>query len=282
MPAGRKGEDDADRDCAAFRSVRTMPLEIVTEMPAQPSSAAPLMFVHGAWHGAWCWRHFLSFFARNGHAAHALSLRGHGASPAPRALRMISIRDYVEDLVQAVRTLPSPPALVGHSMGGFVVHHYLQAHPARGAVFLASVPPSGAWRATWHALRRHPLAFACANARLSLYPMVATVDRARDLLFSREMSRSQAAEYQVLLQDESYRAYLEMLLRPVRRVPRARCPVLVLNAAEDALIDETDMRSTGAFYGSEPQLIPGIAHDMMLEPRWQEVAERILCWLRGL
>ena len=40
----------------------------------------PVLFVHGAWHGAWCGdEHFLDFFADKGYRAVALSLRGHGA-----------------------------------------------------------------------------------------------------------------------------------------------------------------------------------------------------------
>ena len=32
--------------------------------------ARTLLFVHGAWHGAWCWaEHFLDFFAAQGYAA---------------------------------------------------------------------------------------------------------------------------------------------------------------------------------------------------------------------
>jgi len=43
---------------------------------------------------------------------------------------------------------------------------------ARGAVLLASVPPGvGALPASMRAARRHPLAFALCNLKLSLYPL---------------------------------------------------------------------------------------------------------------
>src|ERR671918_799902 len=141
-----------------------MTLEVISEVPAQETPAPPLLFIHGAWHGAWCWRHFLPFFARHGYAAHALSLRAHAGSPARRSLRLTSIRDYVEDVAEVAAQLSSPPVLVAHSMGGFVAHHYLQKHPVAGAVFLAAVPPRGAWSATWHVMRRHPIVFAHVNA----------------------------------------------------------------------------------------------------------------------
>ena len=58
-----------------------MNLEVISKYPAGAARPTPLLFVHGAWHGAWCWdEHFLDFFAAHGYAAHALSLRGHGGT----------------------------------------------------------------------------------------------------------------------------------------------------------------------------------------------------------
>jgi pimeloyl-ACP methyl ester carboxylesterase len=255
-----------------------MSLEIISELPAQETKRPPLLFVHGAWHGAWCWRRFLPFFARHGYAAHALSLRGHGGSPSSRPLRMVSITEYVNDVAEAAARLPQPPVLIAHSMGAFVTHHYLQKHPAAGAVLIAAVPPRGAWGATWHVLRRHPLVFARVNLTMSLYPLVSTVTRAKEMLFADEVPDAQLAEYHALLQDESYRAYVGMLLRPVIR-RRSNVPILVLGTDNDALINGSDVRSTARFYRVEPRMISGAAHDMMLEPRWPEVAEAILQWL---
>src|SRR6516165_8673357 len=42
-----------------------------------PSRAqkAPLLFVHGAWHGAWCWdEHFLDYFAAKGYRSPAVNV----------------------------------------------------------------------------------------------------------------------------------------------------------------------------------------------------------------
>ena len=240
-----------------------MPLQLRSELPVRPVAAPPLLFVHGAWHGAWCWRNFLPFFASHGYEAHALSLRGHGESPANRSLRFLSIGDYVEDVAEVATGLREPPVIVAHSMGGFVTHHYLnRGHRAAGVVFLAAVPPRGAWKATWYAMRRHPLIFARVNLTMSLYPLIATPDRAREFLFSSDLPAD------LRLQDESYRAYVGMLLKPVLR-RRDTTPALVLSAGADALIDESDVRSTARFYGVEPKVFPGMAHDMMLEPRWE-------------
>ena len=47
-------------------------LEVISRLPSDPRSAPPILFVHGAWHAAWCWdEFFLSHFAAHGFEAHA-------------------------------------------------------------------------------------------------------------------------------------------------------------------------------------------------------------------
>ena len=44
-------------------------LEVLSRLPADASRQTPLLFVHGAFTGAWCWEeHFLPFFADAGYA----------------------------------------------------------------------------------------------------------------------------------------------------------------------------------------------------------------------
>ena len=102
---------------------------------------APLVFVHGAWHGAWCWdEHLMGWFAERGYDCHAVSLRGHGSSDNDRSLRATRLDHYVADLASVVDGLDAAPVLVGHSMGGLVVQRYLEGRDLPGAVLMAPVP----------------------------------------------------------------------------------------------------------------------------------------------
>src|ERR1700694_3612223 len=148
----------------------------------------PLLFVHGAWHGAWCWEeHFLRYFADRGWSVKAIDLRGQGSAPGRKRLRWTRIADYVTDLAEAADSLPEPPVVIGHSMGGLVVQKYLESHTAPAAVLVASVPPAGALMTTLRFLGRHPLKFLKTNLTMSLWPIVETPELVKEMLLSREI-----------------------------------------------------------------------------------------------
>ena len=119
-------------------------LEVLSCEPQTRRHATPLLFVHGAFAGAWVWdEHFLPWFAAQGYSAHAVSLRGHGGSAGHERIDWYSIHDYVEDVAEVVADLAAAPVLIGHSMGGFVVQKYLERHAVPAAVLMCSVPPQG-------------------------------------------------------------------------------------------------------------------------------------------
>jgi pimeloyl-ACP methyl ester carboxylesterase len=261
-------------------------LEVIDKGSPTDSHPVPLLFVHGAFHAAWCWdEHFLDFFTGRGYRAVAVSLRAHGKSPGRERLRWTRIQEYADDVAEMVAQLPTPPVLVGHSMGGFVVQQYLEHHTPAGAILVAPIPPTGVLRVTLHIARHHTVPFLKVNALLRLGPLVATPDLARALFFSATMPDAQVNSYQQRVQDESYRAFLDMLALDLVRTKRvSRVPMLVLGAERDTIVTQRQIHRTAAVYGAEAEIFPDMAHDMMLEPGWQAVAERIDGWLtdRGM
>jgi pimeloyl-ACP methyl ester carboxylesterase len=258
-------------------------LELISRQPSASAHATPLLFVHGAWHGAWCWdEHFLDYFARRGFAAHALSLRGHGESEGRDRLRWTRLAEYVADVGEVAARLPQAPVLIGHSMGGAIVRKYLETHGAPAGVLLASMPPAGACVAALRLARRHPLAFAKANLTLSLFPLVASARLAREAFFSERLADERVLSYAGRLGDESYLAFLDLLGLDLPHAPRGEVPMLVLGAEEDTFFSAWEVEATARAYGTQAVIFSGMAHDMMLEPGWQAVAERISTWLEEL
>jgi pimeloyl-ACP methyl ester carboxylesterase len=261
-----------------------MRLEVRSRKPAGPAvHPTPLLFVHGAWHGAWCWDHgFLERCAGAGFEVHALSLRGHGQSEGREGLKTHRLKDYVADVAEVAATLRAPPVLVGHSMGGAVTQLYLERHPAAGAALLASMPQFGVYKVTLGQVRHHPLDFLEANLTWSLQPLIRTPAQARALFFSKAMPEEQVAAYHRELQDESYLAFLDMLAFDLPSPPRVKSPVLLLGGEADTIFPPEDQRALAAAYGTTPELFPGMAHDLMLDPGWEQVADRVVAWVKGL
>lgn len=257
-----------------------MKLEMIAKLPVESRHPTPLLFIHGMLHGAWCWDvHFLDYFAQHGFAAHAVNLRGHGNSEGRENLRRTRIAGYVEDVGSAIRQLPSPPVLIGHSMGGFVIQKYLEDCSVPGAVLLSSPPPVGLWATALRIARRRPFVFTKVNLTLSLLPVIATPELAREAFFSADLPDDELRAYWQRMQDESYMAFLDMVALDLPHPAKVKTPLFILGAARDNMLRPSEIEATARAYHTQCEIVPDVAHNSMLELRWQTVAERILVWL---
>jgi alpha-beta hydrolase superfamily lysophospholipase len=169
-------------------------------------------------------------------------------------------------------------------MGGAVVQKYLASYSAPAGVLLASVPPAGVLAATLRIARRHPVAFAKVNLTLSLFPLVATPQLAREAFFSASMPEQRVQAYAKRMQDESYLAFLDMLMLDLPRPQRVTAPMLVMGAARDTIFHPYEIEATARAYHTQAVVFSDMAHDVMLEADWQAVADRVIAWLteRGI
>ncbi len=258
-------------------------LEIVERQPAAPGQRPPLLFIHGIMHGAWCWdEHFLPYFAQRGYASYAFSLRGHGRSPLNGSLRWVRVADYVADALTAAEQVAQAsgrlPVLIGHSMGGLIVQKCLEQRPAAGAVLLATVPVGGALRALLKVTLRYPREMLAAP--FSFQPALNNAEAIRWMFFPSDMPAETFDRYRRRLTPESFRAILDLALFDIPRPSRVqRVPTLVVHASADTLFTESDSRRTAAAYEGFYKVIPNAAHDLMLDPTWEQCASAIVQWL---
>ena len=89
------------------------------------SASLPIVLVHGAWHGAWCWAGLQHALDDLGVPSYAIDLPGHGASTAP----LSDLYGDAEHVADVLRTLGTPVVLVGHSYGGAVITEAAGRHP---------------------------------------------------------------------------------------------------------------------------------------------------------
>lgn len=258
-----------------------MELELITRIPDENPRPTPVLFVHGSWHGAWCWENFSPYFASRGYRSYAVSLRGHGNSAGREGIRWYSAdHDYMADVAQIARTFDTPPVIVGHSMGGYILQKYLEEQPAAAGVVLASIPVSGIFRFGMRNLRRHPWPSIKAHLLLSPWHLVSTPEIAHDAFFSPGVSTEEVARHFARLGPESFRFELDAMLLDLPRPKKVKAPMLVLAAANDRVFSVAEAQATARAYHTEAEVLPDMAHDMMLEPGWRKVAERIVAWLQ--
>jgi pimeloyl-ACP methyl ester carboxylesterase len=255
-------------------------LEMIDKGSYSESHPAPLLFIHGAWHAAWCWdEHFLDFFAERGYRVLAVSLRGHGNSPTPRPLRTCSIAEYVDDVGSVADSLPTRPVVLGHSMGGLVVQKYLESRDAPAGVLVASIPPQGILGWGLRGMKRHPWNFARITITGKSLRHFNTPALAREYFFSTQTPEAQVVHYAARLQEESGRVRFDAMLLNLPRPQRVTTPLLVLGAECDGCFTPKEVHATARAYRTEAEIFPDMGHDMMLEPGWGAVADRIHAWL---
>ncbi len=82
---------------------------------------ADFVLVHGAWHGAWCWRKIVPPLWAAGHRVFAVTLTGVG-DRAHLLSKAVTLDTHIADVVAVIETEELlDPIVVGHSYGGVVI-----------------------------------------------------------------------------------------------------------------------------------------------------------------
>lgn len=127
-----------------------------------------LLFLHGSFHAAWCWReHYFDYFVNRGYPVVALSWRGTGGTFAGKGVKKVKIQQHVADLnafldqvVPFIMKMDKvKPVLIAHSFGSLATMKLLEMYPNRlqdlsGIAMMCAVPPSGNRKLTMRYLRR--------------------------------------------------------------------------------------------------------------------------------
>lgn len=268
-PAGQTGQLTSDT---------SMRLELISHHPENDNGARPLLFVHGAFSGAWIWAdHFLPWFAERGVPAHALSLRGHGESDGEATLASARMKDYVADLARSIDKIGTLPVVVGHSMGGMVVQKYLEKRDLPGAVLMASVPPHGLGSSALRMMMSEPdlymqlgllQAFGASHAHLDviLRAMFADPKLAEDKRYLMKFAHNESAT-----------AVGDMMgLDPLKIRRDLDTPISVMGADKDKFVSRVQLKATASAYRAPLTLFQNMGHAMMLEHEWESVAQAVL------
>lgn len=250
----------------------------IVRQSTRSRSRTPLLFVHGAFIGAWCWEeHFLQYFADLGYAAWAVDLRGH--ADGEQADDLASIDDYVADLLLAVEEIGAAPVLIGHSMGAIVVQRALRRAQARAVSLLAPVPPHGLLGSSFMLAARNPEIFNEINRMQVFDGMTGSLEQLRRAIFSPQLPVADVKRHLRRMRHESQRALFDLSWPQHFWIERSNIPVQVIGAAEDLFFPPSLVEETASLHGIAAEILPDMAHAMMLDVNWERTAQCLAAWL---
>lgn len=118
----------------------------VTKRVAARSTARPIVLVHEAWHGAWCYERVIPLLTAAGHRVYAPTLTGL-ADRSHLLSQEVNLQTHAKDVANLILWNDlQDVVLVGHSYGGAVISAAIElvAPQVTSAVFLdAFMPQSG-------------------------------------------------------------------------------------------------------------------------------------------
>ncbi|URE24186.1 Alpha beta hydrolase [Musa troglodytarum] len=248
-----------------FRRFHRLPSGLAIEVIFQEAQAAaaeglrnpPLVFIHGSFHAAWCWvEHWLPFFSDSGYDCYALSLLGQGESDVPSGAAAGTLQNLV-------------------------------AHPlVAGAVLVCSVPPTGNSGLVWRYLLTKPIAAIKVTLSLAAKAFANSLPLCKETFFSSTMEDHLVLKYQELMKASSKLPLFDLrklnASLPVSPPTKGTVTLLIMGASDDFIIDTEGLQETARFYGVQAFCVEGVAHDMMLDSRWEKGAQTFLSWLQEL
>ena len=249
--------------------------------------SAPILMIHGAFCGGWCFDGFRDAFEAEGRLVAAPDLPGHAADDRPSSVVGLSLSDYARAVVRAIDACPEPPVLLGHSMGGLVVQLAAAKRTVAGLILLA---PSPAWGQPVTSVFDLSAGLALAAMRGPYwmqavepdYPIVrsATLNRLDETAARAAFARMKAESGRALFEILNW--WLDPTLAAAVAPGAARVPALVIAGGADQVHSPATVAPPAARLGVEPLVVPGLSHWTMGEPGSEIVAARSLEWLATL
>jgi len=237
-----------------------------------------IIFVHGAWHGKWCWdKYFRSKFEEHDYNVVTFDLPGHDGHGKIEGINQFSLNDYVVSLEEQVAKLDHMPTIIGHSMGGMVIQKFLERKTCKKAVLLTPTPPYGVLPAM-HRSITNPSFFSSLLTK-DLYKLVDNEKKVLKMFFSKTLPKEELEEYTGKVCSESFQAFQDLNFPSIKVNYHLEIPMLVVGARNDKMLAEWDNKATAKKYNADLVLLQDIAHDAMLDVGHEKVSDAILAWL---
>ncbi|MBN1881580.1 MAG: alpha/beta hydrolase [Deltaproteobacteria bacterium] len=247
-------------------------------IPKKEAHDIPILFVHGAWHGAWCWENFMNFLSEKGFACHAVDLPAHGERRGDgENISRQTFMEYVREVGRVAGDIGNP-IVIGHSLGGYVVMKYLEEATPPAAVLVAPLPFRHFPRTTFLKMALHYPSLAVRFG--VLLPLPVRDEKMYRRLFLHNAPDEVCRRGSESAVPESSVALLTPVVPLTRLKPhRVSTPVLVTAAEHDYFFPIRTQERTARAYRGDYRMYRGMGHNLMTENGWERVADDIHDWL---
>lgn len=251
-----------------------------------------IIMIHGLWETGACWDNFRNFFELNGYNCITPTLPFHDLKPGEQpdsSLAKMGVKDYLTYVKGEIAGLDAPPILMGHSGGGLLSQLLTADLDVKALVLLCSAVPRGIFKLDsdmfkcfWGLVKRG-IIFSDRPVRL-------TFEEAQYAVFNNIPEAMQRTEYDKMVY-ESAKVVKEMGFWPALGMgekvtlvdeSKIHCPVLVLAGCQDRITPLSFQRKLAEKLNAEYREFPEMAHFMIGEKGWEDVADYIFVWLNEL
>jgi len=250
-----------------------------------------VILIHGAFCAGWAMDGYRQVFEAQGAKVSVPTLRHHDTIPGQRAVKALGLTstlDYAADIEALVRTMPKPPVLIGHSMGGLVAQMVATRVPVKALVLLAPSSPWGTLPTThWEIMSAQGLYLAGQFWNKPLRPEAWIAEtHALDLLppgereatFARFVPESGLATFEILhwAMDVRRASFVDARL--------VTCPVLCVAGAYDRVNPPKTVASIARRYRERGEYfeVANASHWLIGEPGWEKTARYVREWVSNV
>jgi pimeloyl-ACP methyl ester carboxylesterase len=265
----------------------------VNQVP-HPSSAPPIVLIHGLWMTALSWEHWVDRYQRQGFEVIARSWPGVDGDIAalrrdPSGLDQLGIAEIVEFYAGVIGGLDRKPIIMGHSFGALITQILLDDGWGKAGVSIDSAPVKGVFRLPWSALRS---AFPGLKNPANRHRAVTLTPEEFHYAFTNTMtdeeSRTAYERYAVPgpgrpLFEAAFANFNPHAASKIDFKNDERAPLLVIAGRVDHVSPPSINRTIAKLQHRSKSItaykeFPGRSHFILGQPGWEEVADFALAW----
>lgn len=249
----------------------------------------PVVLVHGMWSTPNTLVELKQQFEEQGYTVYVPRLPYHydlKAMTAERCdgLKSSAIEDYVSVVSDLVRSLDTPPILVGHSLGGLIAQIVAANHECNKLILFSSAAPAGINALSWTVLRT----FGHNLFRLPMWSSLMDLNK-NIVAYGIANSQGKKLQEDILAQATLESGYVawQIAMWFLYKTPKTTvnfakvlCPVLVIAGSEDRITPIRTQRKIASRYRAATLLeIKGACHWTVGGSYLGVIAPKVFSWI---